>query len=271
MKVMPLEIYNKHFQTLVNKTLQISVWSVFLFRKIFNLLYLYFSMTRYLLLIIIFLSISVKGQSGNDDSNRSKYLEDQFYVGLTYNFLLNKPDNVAQSNLSYGLQGGIIKDIPINQRRNLAFGIGLGYAVNSYYSNLKVTETAAGFNYEALEEGTSFKRSKIETHLIEMPIEFRWRNSTAESYKFWRVYTGIKLGYVVGSRSKFVSNEEKISFYNTDTENFQYGIMINFGYNTFNIHAYYALNDFFEKGTVTVDNNSIDFTPLRIGIIFYIL
>ncbi|MBT8183496.1 MAG: PorT family protein [Eudoraea sp.] len=228
-------------------------------------------MIRFSLLLFVLFSMSIAAQTGNDDSYGADYLEDQIYVGLTYNFLLNKPEDVTQSNLSYGLQGGIIKDIPINKRRNIGFGIGLGYAVNSYYTNLKVTETNDGFQYRVLESGTSFKRSKIETHLIEMPLEFRWRNSTAEIYKFWRVYTGIKLGYVVGSRSKFVSNEEKISFYNTDTENFQYGLMLNFGYNTFNVHVYYALNDFFEKGTLTVDSKKVDFTPLRIGIIFYIL
>ena len=40
--------------------------------------------------------------------------------------------------------------------------------------------------------------------MIEMPIEFRWRNSTASSYKFWRIYAGAKLGYVAGARSKAV-------------------------------------------------------------------
>ena len=233
--------------------------------------YLYSVMIRYTLLLFLFFSVGIKAQSDSAANELSKYLEDQFYVGLTYNFLLNKPDEVTQSNLSYGLQAGIIKDIPLNKRRNVAFGIGLGYGVNSYYTNIQVTETTDGFQYRVLEPGTSFKRSKIETHLIEMPIEFRWRNSTKESYKFWRIYTGVKLGYVVGSRSKFVSNDENFSFYNTDTENFQYGLMINFGYNTFNIHAYYALNDFFEKGTLTVDSTKVDFTPLRIGIIFYIL
>ena len=228
-------------------------------------------MIRHLSLLIFIFSIGGLAQTSSDTNTIDKYLEDQFYVGLTYNFLLNKPDDVTQSNLSYGLQGGMIKDIPLNKRRNVAIGIGLGYAVNSYYTNLQVTEVADGFQYRILEPGSSFKRNKIETHLIEVPIEFRWRNSTAESYKFWRVYTGIKLGYVVGSRSKFVSSTEKISFYNTDTENFQYGLTLNFGYNTFNIHAYYALNDFFEKGTRTVDDINVDFTPLRIGIIFYIL
>lgn len=199
------------------------------------------------------------------------YLEDQFYVGLTYNFVLNKPEGVSQRSLSYGLMGGFIKDIPLNPRRNVAIGIGLGYAVNSYYTNLRASEAETGYSYGILESNSSFKRNKLETHLIEMPLEFRWRNSTAATYKFWRIYTGLKLGYVVGSRSKLVTDNFKDSFYNTDSRNFRYGIMLNFGYHTFNIHAYYALNNLFEDGTLTQDGQNIEFTPLRIGLIFYIL
>lgn len=229
-------------------------------------------MTRFHVILILFIPLISFTQSEEvAEDLDTKYLEDQFYVGLTYNFILNKPDGISQRNLSYGLQGGIIKDIPINGRRNVAFGIGMGYAVYSYYTNLLATETASGFEYSRIGGDVSYKRNKIETHLIEMPIEFRWRNSTAANYKFWRLYAGFKLGYVVGSRSKYVTATEKLSFYNTDTENFQYGITFNFGYNTFNIHAYYALNDLFEKGTITLDGDAVAFTPLRIGIIFYIL
>ena len=201
----------------------------------------------------------------------SNYLEDQFYVGLTYNFMVKKPQGITQRSLSYGLMGGFIKDIPLNRRRNVAVGIGLGYAVNSYYTNLRIDETDAGLSYIILDSSTPFRRNKLETHLIEMPLEFRWRNSTATSYKFWRIYTGLKLGYIVGSRSKFVADTFKDSFYNTETRNFRYGLMLNFGYNTFNIHAYYALNQLFEEGTLTQDGQNVDFTPLRIGLIFYIL
>jgi len=229
-------------------------------------------MVRFLpfLLFATSFALSAQPNSGTylEDSN---YLEDQFYIGITYNFLFNKPEGVAQRNLSYGLQGGFIKDIPLNTRRNVAFGIGLGYAVNSYYTDLLVSESGDEFQYTLLGNTASYKRNKIETHLIEMPIEFRWRNSNATDYKFWRIYTGIKLGYVVGSRSKFVSNSGKLSFYNTDVENFHYGLTMNFGYNTFNIHAYYALNNLFKDGTITTEGDPITFTPLRIGIIFYIL
>ncbi len=204
------------------------------------------------------------------DPPDTSYLEDQFYFGITYNFILDKPTDVSQQNLSYGLQAGFIEDIPLNEDRTVAFGIGLGYGVYSYYSNLKAGETSNGFSYRIPIEEENLRRNKIETHLIEMPIEFRWRNSTATSYKFWRIYAGAKLGYVVGARSKAVFEEYKDSFYNNDVNDFQYGLTFNFGYNTFNLHIYYALNNLFE-GARTDAGEDINFKPLRIGLIFYIL
>ncbi len=203
----------------------------------------------------------------------AKYLEDQFYIGLTYNFLVDMPENVNQRNLSYGLQAGIIKDIPINRTRTTALGIGLGYGVYSYYSNLRAEETSEGIEYDVISDIDSLKRSKIETHMLELPLEFRWRNSNAEDYKFWRIYAGVKLGYVIGGRSKYISNKnnnERASFYNGDIRRFQYGLTFNFGYNTFNVHVYYALNSLLGDGA-SVEGVDITMKPLRIGLIFYIL
>lgn len=224
----------------------------------------------HIIIFICFISASLFSQE-NEDEVDLKYLEDQFYVGLTYNFILNKPDPVDQRNLSYGLQGGFIKDIPLNSQRNVAIGIGLGYAVNSYYSNLSIQKLDNSFEYSILESDIGLKRNKLETHLLEFPLEFRWRNSTPEEYKFWRIYSGIKFSYILGSRSKIVTDTGKESFYFTDTDNFQYGLMVNFGYNTFNIHAYYALNNLFKDGLTLDTGEDLTFTPLRIGLIFYIL
>ena len=227
-------------------------------------------MKRYTLFFILGFTINLCAQV-NTEVEDLKYLEDQFYLGVTYNFILNKPDGVNQGNFSYGLKGGFIKDIPLNSRRNFGIGIGLGYAYNTYYTNLFVNETESGLEYIVLDSDVSYKRNKLDTHVIEMPIEFRWRTSTPSDYKFWRIYGGMKLGYVVGSRSKFVSNSAKISFSNSDVRNFRYGVMLNFGYSTVNVHAYYALSNLFNDGVTTIEGDSIEFRPLRIGIIFYIL
>ena len=236
-------------------------------------------MKQIFLALISLFSLGLNAQTPQEFiTSDPNYLEDQFYLGLTYNFLLDKPTDFKQTNLSYGLQGGIIKDIPLNSQRTWALGIGLGYAVNSYYSNLLASESMNGIEYALIEqnivsidnEEVSVKRNKIETHLLELPFEFRWRNSSAEEYKFWRVYSGIKLGYVFSSRSKLVTSRDKTTFINPDVRKFQYGLMFNFGYNTFNIHIYYSLNSLLEDGSV-IGAEDLNMKPLRVGLIFYIL
>jgi len=222
------------------------------------------------LVVMICYSFPVCGQQ-EEKKEDLKYLEDQFYMGFTYNFLLDKPAAIRQQNLSYGLQLGFIRDLPINQRRTLALGIGVGYGVNSYDSNLLVTKQDNSLEYSILPEDLDVKRNKLETHLLEVPLEFRWRNSSPTEYKFWRFYAGMKLGYVFSGRSKQVSNSDKESFTNTDIERFQYGLMANIGYNTFNIHIYYALNNLFKDGRTLNTGEDLTFTPLRVGLIFYIL
>ncbi|UJH68440.1 porin family protein [Allomuricauda sp. SCSIO 65647] len=200
----------------------------------------------------------------------TKYLEDQFYVGVGYNFLLQKPEDVVQRSLSYNLIAGFIKDIPINQRRNVGFGLGLGYAVNSYYTNLRASQNGDEITYTIIDLD-DFRRSKFETHAIEIPVEFRWRTSTDVEYKFWRIYSGINFAYVFARSSRLVTDESSDRFKNDDIRNFQYGAYVRFGYNTWNINFYYDLSTLLNDGVVLDNGSPIEMRSFRIGLIFYIL
>lgn len=227
---------------------------------------------KYWMLFFFCLPIfSLQGQETLETSLEERYREDQFYLGISYNPLLNFPEGVSQNGLPYGLQGGFIRDIPLNRACTFALGVGLGYGFNSYYSNLRAIDTGDGIEYVILEDRDAYKRNKLETHLIEVPLEFRWRNSTRTTYKFWRVYGGLKFGYTVGSRSKYVGNDSVDSFSNPDTQNFTYGLTLNLGYNTFNLHLYYGLHTLFEEGVIGPEGQELNMVPLRIGLIFYIL
>lgn len=204
------------------------------------------------------------------DTTNSRYFEDQFYFGVTYNFVRNTVTDFKQRNLSYGIQAGFVKDIPLNDSGTRAIGVGAGLAVNSYYSNLGVREGDTSFNYALDTAIEGFRRSKLETYLLELPLEFRWRTSTAQEYKFWRVYGGVKAAYVIGARSKLVTDDFTDSFSNSQIRQFQYGLTMNVGYNTFNIHIYYSLTDLFDDNAL-VNEETIGFRPLRIGFVFYIL
>ncbi len=228
-------------------------------------------MKNWIGIIIFFVLNGLYGQSKTDSKEVSnRYFEDQFYLGITYNFIRNIPESVKQQKLSYGLQVGIIKDIPLNPSGRFAIGLGMGFALNNYYSNLLANETSTGITYSLADNIAGFQRSKLETHLIEFPLEFRWRNSTPDEYRFWRLYAGVKVSYVMGARSKSLIDGTKDGFYNKDITRFHYGPTVNLGYNTFNIHVYYAVSGLF-KDEAKVNNESIGFSPLRIGVIFYIL
>ncbi len=202
----------------------------------------------------------------------SLYVEDQFYISTTFNFFGRKFDGLSQNGFSFGLHFGFIKDFPLNKRRNIAIGLGLGYSTNSFNNNLFINrDTNNTTTYNTIDSDISFSKNKLSHHLIELPLEFRWRTSTAKTYSFWRIYTGLKLGYVVGNNSKFLGDPEDLKIKDINEINkFQYGLTMSAGYNTWNFYAYYALNPIFSS-QARLNSGSIDINAIKIGLIFYIL
>jgi hypothetical protein len=192
----------------------------------------------------------------------NKYLEDQIFFNLTYIRLVNTPEQISQNGFSFGLGLGVIKDLPINKRRNIGFGIGLAYGFNTYYFSVDDRENLPP------EINDLLKNNKITMNNIEVPVEFRIRTSTSEKYKFWRVYPGVKFAYAFATKS---SLEQRIPLENEIIEinKFQYGITLSTGYNKWNLHVYYGLDDLFNE-TVT-NSYRINIHDLRLGLIFYIL
>lgn len=201
------------------------------------------------------------------------YREDQFYFSITYNLLQSKPDDMSQRGFSSGFHFGFIRDMPINEKRNIALGVGLGLSSNSYNQNMLISQDETNdFVYEIInEDDIRIDRNKFTTYLVELPIEFRWRTSTAKDYKFWRIYTGVKFGYVFMNSSKYKGSLGAIKNSSIDDINaLQYGLTLSAGYSTWNFHLYYGLNPIF-KDSATLNSESIDTSTIKIGLMFYIL
>lgn len=202
----------------------------------------------------------------------SLYREDQIYVGLTFHLLTNLPESVSQSGFSGGFHAGFIRDFPINERRNIAIGAGLGWSLNTYGQELFIGEDENNNtifrNLSDPEVDYDFNRFSMQ--LIELPLEFRWRTSTPETYKFWRVYTGLKLGYAYYFKSNFKQGNNQVT--QTDVpelERLRLGATFTFGYNTFNFHVYYGLNPFFKDAQLNA--TPLELSTVKLGLMFYIL
>ncbi len=230
-------------------------------------------MKNILLYLFCLISSLVFCQSSNllDTSTDPKYREDQFYVGISYNFLDKKPSGMSQQGLSGGFHFGFIRDFPINKRRNIAFGLGLGYSTNSYNHNLFIKEGVNDVDYEILNNSKqSFSKNKLNIHVIEFPLQFRWRTSTSETYKFWRIYSGIKFGYVVKSVVKYKGDLGNFKQNNTpDLNSFLTYADISFGWNTWNFYISYGLNNLFSNKAL-LNSDPIEVAEIKFGLMFYL-
>lgn len=204
-----------------------------------------------------------------------KYREDQFYAGFSYSMLGQLPSDMRLRGLSGALQVGFLRDMPLNKSRSIAIAAGVGLSFNRYGQNLFIgRDTDGELIYRILgKEGpVKYKSNRLGTYILEVPIQIRWRGSTADKYQFWRIYGGLTLGYVYWSRSTFVQPGNKVRITNiSDLEKLRWSANISFGYNKINFFAKYDLNNLFQKDIYTTDGSLLEVRPLQFGFIFYIL
>ena len=223
-------------------------------------------MKKSLLLFILFIANTIFAQKDSLQLG-DRYLEDQVYLGITYNQLYNQPEQVKGSGFSYGLNVGYLKDIPFSKNGRTAIAIGVGYAYDSFNHGLKVSKLNNEVIFETDPNATS---NSLKIHALEFPFEFRWRTSSATTYKFWRVYAGIKLSYNLNNTFSYSTSDENFKYSNVDRYNkVQYGITLSAGFAAFNFNFYYGLTPLLK--TATVGTSEINTKVIKIGLIFYIL
>lgn len=201
----------------------------------------------------------------------SLYREDQFYAGLNYNSLIEKPSGVSQEKISFGFSAGFLRDMPINKNRTFAIAAGIGFSFNNYLQNMSITGTGQNPVYGVIPSSVNYDKNRFEQLRVEVPIEFRWRDSTAQEFQFFRIYGGFKLSYLLLDKSVYEDGIQKVVIKNNkDFEDFLYGVYLSVGYSAFNLQVHYALNSFF-KSSAQIDSNTITMNALSIGVVFYIL
>ncbi len=245
-----------------------------------SLMYKYVNQVKQLLVVVCASIATIFGYAQEVDTLGlqkeevldSLYREDQFYAGFTFNLLWNTPSDISQSGFSGGLHLGYTRDMPINKKRNIAIGLGLGYSVNTYGQNLFIGEDLdSGQSIFSSLDGVDFDKNKFVTHIVESPLEFRWRTSVPDTHKFWRIYTGLRIGYLYYFDAKFEQPGNRVRQTKIDELNrWRVGATFTFGWNTFNFHFYYSLNPLFNDNA-KIGNEEVGLTTAKIGLMFYIL
>ena len=206
------------------------------------------------------------------EESDSLYREDQFYFGFTFNFLTRLPNEVEQSGFSGGLSLGFIRDIPVNKRRNLALGLGLGINLDTYGQTLLIDDSASSTSFTAIGEDSNYDINRFNTHIVEIPIELRWRSSDVNKYAFWRVYLGVDFGYLFHFKSNFTSQNQKLLSTDQSLLNsFSTNIKLTFGYGAINFSVKANLIPLFNDQQIDGSGESINIQPIKAGLVFFFL
>lgn len=220
------------------------------------------------LIFLFFITCSLTSVAQKDSLQLGdRYAEDQLYVMVSYNQLFNQPAMVKGSGFSYGLSTGFMKDIILNKQGSISMALGVGYNFDLLNHGLTISEENNNITFQVDNSGAT---NKLLLHNLEFPFELRWRGSDAQTYKFWRVYMGVKASYNLSNNFKFTNETNSFSYSNVSNYNtWQYGLTLSVGYDVFTAHVYYGLNPILKDTSLgTADISS---KIMRIGLIFYLL
>lgn len=222
--------------------------------------------------ILFFFSLAVSAQT-NDTLVKTErtiptddpfYREDQFYFGVTHSILQYKPRNFSQKSMSTGLSFGFLRDVPVNKKRTWAFAPGVGLAFYNLRHNI-ITLHPETNDYII---DANYSQNKQDLWYFEVPLEIRWRTSTMQSHKFWRVYAGVKYSYMLSNASKYKGYFGDVTVRNNpDFNKSNLGVYLSAGFNTWNAYAYYGFKPVYKEGTFSTGGLKY----FNVGLMFYIL
>jgi hypothetical protein len=213
--------------------------------------------------MFFYLPMVLLAQAGTDTD--TSYLEDQLFFNVGYTSLTNAPSEFQQNGFSYAFSFGFLRDIPFNKRRNFGIAVGAGYAYHKFNHNLL-------HDRNSFQVSDSYRSNNFSYSSLEIPFELRWRTSTYDKFKFWRVYSGFTFSYLLKNRAKYTAEQRTVVLKDLpEVENLQCGLTFAFGYHTWNFYANYSLTSLYKEGTVNAADELIQIQPLRLGLIFYML
>ena len=173
------------------------------------------------------------------------------------------PDSISshQKGLSRGFNAYVMLNKPFKNSPKMSLGIGLGISTsNIYFKKMNVDLKAApGFlPFTPLDSANHFKKYKLASTFLEVPLEFRFTARPAEPNKSFKAAVGLKAGTLLNVHTKgktlLSSAGTTLNSY-TEKENSKRFIngthfmaTARVGYGVFSLFGSYQLNRFLKDG-----------------------
>lgn len=139
---------------------------------------------------------------------------DHFMIQMSSDHWSGVPDSIKShmGGFSRGLNIYLMMNKPFKSdpRWSVAFGVGIGSS-SMFFKKMAVDVTATGTTlpFVKLDSTDHFKKYKLATTFLEIPIELRYTLNPQEEGKSWKMAVGVKVGTMVNAHTKGKTLEDK--------------------------------------------------------------
>jgi hypothetical protein len=228
------------------------------------------------LLALALLSLTVaSAQKKNVRENIRKRAADHVMLQFSTDTWLNMPDSISRykAGLSRGLNAAFMINRPFksNPKLSVAFGLGVSNS-NIFFQKLDVQinslQTVLPFN--RLDSGNYFKKYKVATTFLEVPLELRFSQHPHDEKKSFKVAVGLKIGTLLNAHTKgknlldrsgktinsYTEKINKRTFFSPT----RVAATLRVGYGNFSVFGSYQLTNLFKDGAAA------PMQPLQMGL-----
>lgn len=235
-------------------------------------------MKKIVLAFISLLAVTAVAAQNNNPLNKVNLAGragDHLMIQLATDHWTGAPDSISShlKGLSRGANIYIMMNKPFknNPRLSAAFGVGVGTS-NMYFKTLKVdiTSTKTILPFTSLDSTDRFKKYKLTTAYLEIPVELRFTDNPEKNNKSFKAALGIKVGTLLnvhtkgknlqnktnGNVNSFTEKENSKRYFNST----RLSVTGRIGLGNFSLFGSYQINNLLKNGV------GPDIKPFQVGL-----
>lgn len=152
-------------------------------------------------------TVSAQNKKGINKTEIANGLGDHIMLQYSYDGWAGAPDSIKNHTRGFSKGANIyfMVDKPFKANPRFGIGIGLGVGTSSmFFKNYSVDikSTAAKLPFTSLDSADRFKKYKLTTAYLEIPVELRFVNKPAQNGKSLKFAVGFKVGTLLNVHTK---------------------------------------------------------------------
>ncbi|HRN57823.1 outer membrane beta-barrel protein [Agriterribacter sp.] len=195
-------------------------------------------------------------KKSRNTSQLSGRAADHFMIQVGYNGWAGSPDSFRTGGLSRTFNMYFMFDFPFKSDPRFSAAIGAGLGTDNMFfkqTTVDLRKYPLSFAHDTV---SSYKKYKIATGYLEVPVELRFASNPANYNKAFKVALGVKVGTMIDAhtKAKITRDTEGYGGYTRkikDKRNFNTTRLagtLRVGYGVFSVFGTYQFNEFIREG-----------------------